>query len=66
MKDYILKISMSERFKKPDIALDKLFAGTLHYELQGRAEVDKLVAWSSLETTDGIVLAKRVIIDWGD
>jgi hypothetical protein len=64
MKDYVLKISLSEKFKNPAEVLDMLFEGSLHYYSKGDA--GKLIGWSSLETTDGQVLAKRTIIDWGE
>lgn len=64
MRDFVVKISMSERIKNPAVALSKLIDGSFHYELGN--ESHKLVDWSEIKDEDGKVIGKNTVIDWGD
>lgn len=64
MRDFVVKIAMSDRIKNPAVALTKLVEGTFHYELGNDAH--KLVDWAEITDDTGKVIGKNTVIDWGD
>jgi hypothetical protein len=61
MKDYIVKVSMSDRVKNPAGMLDRVFNGDA-YLIE---EFDKHIQWEEIQDSNGKVIGTNTVIDWG-
>lgn len=61
MKDYVVKISMSDRVKDPASLLDTVLGGD-GYLIE---ECDKCIQWEEIRDANGKVIGTNTVIDWG-